>query len=45
MRDGVPSSERERVKALEREVRELPTRFCDWSAFFSPRRLDRKSKS
>jgi len=41
MRDGVTTAERERIKALEREVRERsgncvrPTRFCNWPARFS----------
>ena len=48
MRDGVTSAERERVKALEREVRELRKaneilRLA--SAFFAQAELDRRFKS
>ena len=48
MRDGVTSTERERVKALEREVRELRKaneilRLA--SAFFAQAELDRRFKS
>ena len=48
MRDGVTSAERERVKALEREVKEL--RKADEilklaSAFFAQAELDRRFKS
>jgi transposase-like protein len=48
MRDGVTSAERDRVKALEREVRELRKaneilRLA--SAFFAQAELDRRFKS
>ena len=48
MRDGVSSAERDRVKALEREVRELRKaneilRLA--SAFFAQAELDRRFKS
>jgi transposase-like protein len=48
LRDGVSSTERERVKALEREVRELRRaneilRLA--SAFFAQAELDRRFKS
>ena len=48
MRDGVTSAERDRVKALEREVRELRKaneilRLA--SAFFDQAELDRRFKS
>ena len=48
MRDGVTSAERERIKALEREVRELRKaneilRLA--SAFFAQAELDRRFKS
>ena len=47
MRDGVSSAERDRVKALEREVRELRKaneilRLA--SAFFAQAELDRRAK-
>ena len=47
MRDGIPTAERERVKALEREVKELRRaneilRLA--SAFFAPAELDRLKK-
>ena len=40
MRDGVSSAERERVKELEREVKELrrANEILNWPARFSPRR-------
>ena len=48
MRDGVTSAERDRIKALEREVRELRKaneilRLA--SAFFAQAELDRRFKS
>jgi transposase-like protein len=48
VRDGIPSEERERVKALEREVKEL--RRANGilklaSAFFAQAELDRRLKS
>ena len=47
MRDGVTSAERKRVKALEREVRELrkATRFCGCQRVFCPAELDHRFKS
>ena len=48
MRDGVTSAERERIKALEREVRELRRAneiLKLASAFFAQAELDRKLKS
>jgi len=48
MRDGVNSEERERIKALEREVRELRRAneiLKLASAFFAQAELDRKLKS
>ncbi len=47
MRDGVPSAERERVKALEREVKELRRAneiLKLASAFFAQAELDRRLK-
>ena len=46
VRDGVPAAERERIKALEREVKECakPTRFCGWRARFSRRRSSTASR-
>jgi transposase-like protein len=48
MRDGVTSAERERVKALEREVKELRKAneiLKLASAFFAQAELDRRLKS
>ena len=48
MRDGVSSAERDRVKALEREVRELRKAneiLKLASAFFAQAELDRRLKS
>ena len=48
MRDGVTSAERDRVKALEREVKELRKAneiLKLASAFFSQAKLDRGFKS
>jgi transposase-like protein len=48
MRDGVTSAERERVKALEREVKELRKAneiLKLASAFFAQAELDRRFKS
>jgi transposase-like protein len=48
MRDGVTSAERDRVKALEREVRELRKAneiLKLASAFFAQAELDRRFKS
>ena len=48
LRDGVTSAERERIKALEREVRELRRAneiLKLASAFFAQAELDRKLKS
>ena len=48
MRDGVTSEERERIKALEREVKELRRAneiLKLASAFFAQAELDRKLKS
>jgi transposase-like protein len=48
LRDGVTSEERERIKALEREVRELRRAneiLKLASAFFAQAELDRKLKS
>ena len=48
MREGVTSDERERVKALEREVKELRRAneiLKLASAFFAQAELDRKLKS
>ncbi len=47
MRDGIPTAERERIKALEREVKELRQaneilRLA--SAFFAQAELDRLKK-
>lgn len=47
MRDGIPSAERERVKALEREVKELRRAneiLKLASAFFAQAELDRRLK-
>jgi transposase-like protein len=48
LRDGVTSAERERIKALEREVRELRQAneiLRKASAYFALAELDRRSKS
>jgi transposase-like protein len=48
MRDGVTSEERDRIKALEREVKELRRAneiLKLASAFFAQAELDRKLKS
>ena len=48
VRDGIPSEERERVKALEREVKELRRAneiLKLASAFFAQAELDRRLKS
>jgi transposase-like protein len=48
MRDGVTSDERERIKALEREVKELRRAneiLKLASAFFAQAELDRRLKS
>jgi transposase-like protein len=48
VRDGVGTDERERIKALEREVKELPRAneiLKVASAFFAQAELDRRFKS
>ncbi|CAL1242069.1 transposase (plasmid) [Candidatus Methylocalor cossyra] len=48
LRDGVTTAERERIKALEREVRELRQAneiLRKASAYFAQAELDRRSKS